>query len=111
MDYFTYFQIGISIVFAIVFVYFISRIFSISVNRYFVGLIVATVIINAFTTFVKNIVFAAEEDTSPSTSGKARADILKDMTTQFELPTRPWSGKANYRTFDRGSAGCPVIAL
>lgn len=111
MDYFTYFQIGMSIALAVVFMFLISRTNEITLNQYFIGIVIVVVILNVFFTFVKNIAYAAEEDTTPSTTGKNHADILKDMTTQFELPARPGTSKASYRTYDRGGAGCPVIAL
>lgn len=110
MNSFTYIQIGITIIFAIILIFLFSRFYDLSLNQYFIALVIAIVLLNAFLYFVKTITYAENgDDASPLLT--STTDILKDMTTQYELPERPGSGKAKYRMQQSSSAGCPVIAL
>ncbi len=110
MDYLMITQIAITIIVAIVMMFWIGRLFSLSTTRYFVGLAVTVVMLNAFVQFAKGIILSADTGASPPTQS-TRADILKDMTMQYELPGRPAAARAKSETQNRESAGCPVIAL
>ena len=109
--YFTCIQICITIIVAIILTFLISRLFDLSTNQYFVALTITVVSLNMFFYWVRNLFVVNDEDSSRSMIASTHADILKDMTTEFELPERPKTGRANYRAQKNGSAGCPVIAL
>ena len=111
MNLFTSIQIGITIIVAIILMFLMSRTLIVSTNQYFIALTIMIVSLNMLMYWVKNLFVVTDEITSPSTIADAHADILKDMTTDFELPERHGSGKGSYRTRQSGSAGCPVIAL